>query len=334
MGGRYAVGSAEEDASRRSAASAMRVSSSLSFGTTPLATRISLNSFCSARQRKRHQVSPKGIIKKKRPLSLFRARGGKGVAAHLALVAQLLHHLRLHLAQYALGPRRHRRVAAGEVLPRRQLGQRAPQCVRVRLAQPRRARARRRRCAPPRQRGGRRLVRPRALIVCLVLCLLLWWWWWWGLWLRGLFHRVGRRFLMSRPVYRRALLVFLSSLSRVASRAAVARQRLGVLGGLVVPRVGRTGHVALSRPTSSSSGRRATGVGWPAGKSPFGCDLGVCGRGSGRRRLPAHMDEGAAVDGCLGEGWFVGAGDAAVNCWTRLVTRSRRQGGGEVPRRL
>ena len=95
--GTYGVGSSVVDSARRREASLIRLSRSLSLGTTCLDTIILSNSFCP---------SPISIV------LIYRF-----VVSHLALLAKLINHLSLNLPQYTLRPLRNRRVAAGDIVP-------------------------------------------------------------------------------------------------------------------------------------------------------------------------------------------------------------------------
>lgn len=69
-----------------------------------------------------------------------RKKRNKQTKPYLALLPQLLHHLRLDLLQHRLRLLRHRRIAGRKVVPF-QLAQRPPQALRIKLLQTGGARA-------------------------------------------------------------------------------------------------------------------------------------------------------------------------------------------------
>lgn len=123
VGGTYGVGCVSDvDSARRREASLMRLSRSLSFGTTCLVTSILSNSFYSSVSAT-SQCFPQTEEQ-----------------AYLALLPQLLNHLTLHLPQHALCPFRDGRVASRDVFPSN-LAERLAEGARVELLQSRGARA-------------------------------------------------------------------------------------------------------------------------------------------------------------------------------------------------
>jgi hypothetical protein len=95
--GTYGVGSSVVDSARRREASLIRLSRSLSLGTTCLDTIILSNSFCPS------HVSIVLIY--------------HFVKTYLALLAKLINHLSLNLPQHTLRPLRNRRITAGNIVP-------------------------------------------------------------------------------------------------------------------------------------------------------------------------------------------------------------------------
>lgn len=95
--GTCGVGFSVVDSARRREASLMRLSRSLSLGTTCLDTIILSNSFCQCR------ISIVLIY--------------RFVVSYLALLAKLINHLSLNLPQHTLRPLRNRRVATGDIVP-------------------------------------------------------------------------------------------------------------------------------------------------------------------------------------------------------------------------